>query len=179
MKKLGTHNSLSYLPCQWYLRPFAWVGRCQSLTLEKQYEKGVRWFDIRVKYIDGEALSGHGLLTYNISIPAVLNYLNRKKDCVVRLFLENSKSNPTKDFDRFADDISQWREKYENIRFVEGGCRYAYKRFIQDKVPEQHRYWSIDKFIIPYPRGYAFIKNPSSHLEDNEHEYNIYDFIQY
>lgn len=176
---LGTHNSLSYLPCQWYLRPFAWVGRCQSLTLEKQYAKGIRWFDIRVKYIGGEALSGHGLLTYNVSIPAVLNYLNRKKDCIVRLYLENSKRNPTKFFKNFAADIANWQRAYSDIRFVEGGCRYAYKRFIEDDVPAEHRYWHKGDTIIPYPKWFAKRNNPVNHLQDNEYKYTVYDFIQY
>lgn len=176
---LGTHNSLSYLPCQWYLRPLAWIGRCQNLTIDKQYDKGVRWFDVRIKYIDGEALSGHGLLTYDISIPVVLGYLNNNKDCIVRLFLENSKRNPAKDFERFAADIENWQKAFPDIRFVEGGCRYAYRRFISDDVPVQHRYWSKGKTLIPYPEGYAKKNNPASHMQDNEHEYTIYDFIEY
>ena len=46
---LGSHNSLSYLPIQGWrkvLKP--WV-KCQSLTLKEQYEKGVRYFDLRVR----------------------------------------------------------------------------------------------------------------------------------
>lgn len=176
---LGTHNSLSYLPCQWYLRLFAWIGRCQSLNLSRQYDMGVRLFDIRVKYIDGNALSGHGLLTYDINIPVVLNYLNMKKDCIVRLFLENTKRNSTKDFERFAEDIANWQREYPNVRFVEGGCRYAYKRFIPDKVSERRCYWEKGDTIIPYPRAYAKGKNKSFHLDDSEDIYSIYDFIQY
>lgn len=176
---LGTHNSLSYLPCQWYLRPFAWVGKCQSLTLEKQYAKGIRWFDIRVKYVDGEPLSGHGLLTYNVSIPAVLNYLNRKKDCIVRLYLENSKRNPTKFFKRFAADIANWQAAYSDIRFVEGGCRFQYRQFIEDNVFARHCYWSKGDTLIPYPRGWAEENNHRFHGGDNEDIFSVYDFIEY
>lgn len=179
MKLLGTHNSLSYLPCQWYLRPFAWIGRCQSVSLAEQYKKGVRWFDIRIKYVDGNVVSGHGLLTYDISIPVVLNYLNNCCDCIVRLFLENAKHNPTKYFDRFTSDIANWQRSFPNIRFVEGGCRYAYRQFVQDKVPTRCCYWSKGDTLIPYPKCYAIRNNPVSHLYDSEQEYTIYDFIEY
>lgn len=180
MKLLGTHNSLSYLPCQWYLRPLAWVGRCQSLDLAGQYKEGARWFDIRVKYIGNEALSGHGLLTYDIDIDAALNTINSFKDeCIIRIFLENSRFNPTKHFERFATDIRRWQKKYPRLRFVEGGCRFSYKQFIEDDVLAEHRYWKKGDTIIPYPRWFAKRNNPVNHLQDNTHKYTIYDFIEF
>lgn len=180
MNKLGTHNSLSYLKPQWWLRPFNWIGKCQSLNLAEQYQKGVRYFDIRVKYANGKAVSGHGLLTYDINIEIPLMFLdNRKEQCVVRIYLENSKFNPTKDFERFAEDIKKWQEEYKNIRFVEGGCRYAYKRFIEDKVDFRDCYWKKGYTLLPYPKGYAKANNKAKHKDDNEKEFSIYDFIEY
>lgn len=180
---LGTHNSLSYLPCQWYLRLFAWVGRCQSLTLEKQYGKGVRYFDIRVKYVNGKALSGHGLLTYDIDVDEVLDAINRfDENCIVRLFLENSKRNPTKDFERFAKDIKDWKERFWRTRFIEGGCRYAYKKFIEeedDDISIRECYWKKEYTLLPYPKGYAKKQNSISHSEDNDKKFSIYDFIEF
>ena len=178
MKKLGTHNSLSYLPCQWYLRPLAWVGKCQSLTLEKQYAKGVRWFDIRVKYVDGEPLSGHGLLTYNVNIDTVLSFLNNRNDkCIVRIYLENSKFNPTKYFKYFENDVKAWVEKYKNIQFTEGGCRYQYRKILPDPINPQDCYWKKGKGF-PYPKGFAKRHNAANHKNDNTEKYSIYDFIE-
>lgn len=51
---IGSHNSLSYMPIKGWkkiLKP--WV-RCQSLSLEQQYQKGIRYFDIRVRKHKGE-----------------------------------------------------------------------------------------------------------------------------
>ena len=59
---LASHNSLTYYKPQWYLRPLAWIGRCQSKTIQEQYELGVRYFDIRIKYDDYTAISGHFLI---------------------------------------------------------------------------------------------------------------------
>lgn len=176
--KLGTHNSLSYLPCQWYLIPFAWIGKCQSKTISEQYELGVRWFDIRVKYANGKPVSGHGLLTYDVNIPVVLNFLNNRKDCIVRLFLENTKRNPTKDFDRFTADIKNWKRSFPGIRFVEGGCRYQYRQFIDDNISVRHCYWQKG-MGLPIPRLWAKKHNYQLHHGDSEIEFSVYDFIQY
>lgn len=50
---LGSHNSMSYLPIvNWWQR---WQKRwccCQSKTIEEQYALGVRFFDIRLRFID-------------------------------------------------------------------------------------------------------------------------------
>ncbi len=51
---LGSHNSMTYLPLTGWsriLRP--WV-RCQSLTLMEQYNAGVRYFDIRIRLVNGK-----------------------------------------------------------------------------------------------------------------------------
>lgn len=178
MNKLGTHNSLSYLPCQWWLRLFSWIGRCQSLNIEEQYDRGVRWFDIRIKYKEDRIVSGHGLLTYNADIDAVFTFLNSKKDCIVRLFLENSKKNPEKHFDRFEKDIESWKEQYPDIRFVEGGCRYQYRQFIADKEKTRDCYWEKD-FGLSLPCWWAKRHNYQLHHGDNETEYSVYDFIEY
>lgn len=46
---LGSHNSLSYLPIKgWKKISKPWT-KCQNLTLEEQYEQGVRYFDLRVR----------------------------------------------------------------------------------------------------------------------------------
>lgn len=179
MKLLGTHNSLSYLPCQWYLRPLAWVGRCQTLNIAEQYKRGVRWFDIRIKYVNDRTISGHGLLTYKVDMESVFAWFNQHIDCIVRLYLENSKNNPEKYFDRFAKDIKVWRNKYKNIRFVEGGCRFQYRQFIEDNVFARHCYWSKGDTLIPYPRGWAEENNHRFHGGDNEDIFSVYDFIEY
>lgn len=181
MIKYGTHNSLSYLKPQWWLRPFNWIGKCQSLNIAEQYKLGVRYFDIRIKYTkEGKAISGHGLLTYNINIESILLWLNtRKSKCIVRLYLENSKYNPRKYDNYFQRDIELWTKEYSNITFVEGGCRYEYKQFIPNNIEVNvcyAEYWK-KKFCIPFPRLQAKMNNHLMKLDNNK--YNIFDYIQY
>ena len=46
---LGSHNSLSYLPIKGWMKILKpWV-QCQSLNIEEQYNKGVRYFDLRLR----------------------------------------------------------------------------------------------------------------------------------
>lgn len=57
---------MSYLPvAQWWLRPFRAWGKCQRLDWQGQWDAGVRYFDMRIKFDGkGHARFGHGLLTY-------------------------------------------------------------------------------------------------------------------
>lgn len=187
--KLGTHNSLSYMRCQWWLEPFAWIGRCQSMTIKEQFLYGVRYFDIRVKFVNGVAKSGHGLLTYDILIDDVLGLLQwyytkigkGKEEVIVRLFLENSKHNPTLYAKEFMMCIEKWKEKYPELTFIEGGCRYDYKSYIDYNIPVRvcyAEYWK-KKLCIPWPKHWAKKHNKGLHEGDNSRQYSVYDYIQY
>ena len=70
--RLGSHNSMSYLrPSQWWLRPFAWIGRCQSQTIGEQFIVwGVRWFDLRLAFDKkGQPYFAHGIFSYKDKDP--------------------------------------------------------------------------------------------------------------
>lgn len=186
IEKLGTHNSLSYLVPQWWLRLFNFIGKCQNLTIKEQFDFGVRYFDIRVKYNKNNvAKSGHGLLNYNILIDDVLNLLNiyaynNKCKVIVRLFLENNKCNPRKHDNLFIKDIKYWINTYTNINFVEGGCRYDYKRFIEKDCDINvcyAEYWKM-KFCIPFPKLWAKRNNKDKKENLDKYKYNVFDFIE-
>ena len=54
MLKLGTHNSMTYLKPTGLVQILAWnTGKCQNLSLEEQYEFGVRFFDLRIRFVEG------------------------------------------------------------------------------------------------------------------------------
>ena len=67
MLKLGTHNSMTYLKPTGLVQIIAWnTGKCQNLSLKEQYEFGVRFFDLRIRF-DEEATPyfAHGLLEFH------------------------------------------------------------------------------------------------------------------
>ena len=90
---LGSHNSWSYLPPKkWWLRPFAFMAKCQKVSIRQQYENfGVRCFDLRIRYTKWKLQVVHGFMVYNINTLQLLDdleYLNSKGDCFVRVVHE-------------------------------------------------------------------------------------------
>ena len=89
---LGSHNSWSYLkPKKWWMRPFAFVAKCQCKTLQEQYDLGVRCFDLRVRWRKLKLQVAHGLMVYDITKEQLLNdldFLDKKGDCYVRILHE-------------------------------------------------------------------------------------------
>lgn len=138
---LATHNSLSsYHPKKWWmalLNPFA---RCQSLSIEEQYAKGVRMFDIRVIPHTGEA--AHGLIKYDVDIENILMWLNKtamklpyNEKIYVRLCCESSNSD-VETIIWFHSYFSWCRSKFENIVFCGGYIKDSWTKIIDVRDPE-------------------------------------------
>ena len=90
---LGSHNSWSYLPVKkWWMRPLAFMARCQCKTIQEQYKLGVRCFDLRVRFDEEwNTVFAHGIIEYNVSEYRVwkdLRWLDDKGDCYVRVIHE-------------------------------------------------------------------------------------------
>lgn len=124
--KLASHDSMTYLPPKkWYLYPFRFMARCQSKTLQQQYEDyGIRMFDIRISFDkNGKPEFRHGLIAYKGDVAEHFKYLNSKKRVAVRLILEeymDDKSDIQED--NFIDYCSHLESTYKNIKFF-GGIR--------------------------------------------------------
>lgn len=145
----GTHNSLSYLkPRQWWLRPVAWIARCQDMTIEEQLMYGVRYFDIRVKFRNNIAISGHGLMDYDIPVYAVLREIQKHAEneasknpylekVVVRILLEDRKGHR----DRFREFVQNCMERFPLIQFTGGYRTRPYEQIVKlEETYEWHRY---------------------------------------
>lgn len=136
--KIGSHNSLSYMPPKrWWMRPFAWMARCQRVDYARQYrDYGVRVFDLRVwfdKY--GNFQVRHGRMQYDMTRTDVFNflsYLNYERNCYVRVILEedwyayhNTFSGMAENyFIKFCDEI---RETFIHIKFFGGNRKCDWK----------------------------------------------------
>lgn len=60
---IGTHDSMTYLAPRWWIfRPFAWLWRTQTKSLDEQIAAGVRYIDIRVKRCGNHWVFCHGLV---------------------------------------------------------------------------------------------------------------------
>lgn len=122
---LSSHNSMTYLkPAKWYLYPFRFIAKCQSKTIQEQYEAGARVFDLRIVIPTGylgyydTPVFAHGLMTYKSpDINEVLAWLNSRDEKVyARILLERPDESVHNEFDRL---LTEYEEKYPNIGFYQ------------------------------------------------------------
>lgn len=131
---LGSHNSWSYLPPRhWWMRPFAFMARCQSKTIQEQYELGVRCFDLRVR-TDRYAYPHvyHGSMEYKIfptQLKRDLKFLHDKGDCFVRVIHEaRTRSQYQPNYIRGFREFCAWAQAtFPDIDFWCGRNLYNYK----------------------------------------------------
>lgn len=109
---LGSHNSLSYLPIKGWrkiLKP--WV-KCQSKTIEEQYNSGVRYFDLRVrkKGIDWWFCHNSAIFVPVKEHKEILEYLIEKK-AYVRIILDvRMKPKEASEYKKEFLDLVDWLE---------------------------------------------------------------------
>ena len=149
---LGSHNSWSYLPVKWWwLRPFRFMARCQRIDIRRQYEMGVRCFDLRIRSDnDGALMVAHGSFVYDITLFGLMGdlaFLNKKKDVMVRVIHEVRTRKQYTERARvlFADTCQFLINEYQDIRFWCGRNLYNWQRdfdFIRDPSCEE-RYASV------------------------------------
>ena len=168
---LGSHNSWSYLkPQKWWMRLLSFTAKCQCKTIEEQYEKyGVRCFDLRLRYINGEAYVVHNDFVYGKfwgEISQTLQWLNDKRDVAIRVIHDvrtKSKYKPLS-VKLFKDDCKRLEEEYPNILFWNGknlyNLEYDYNFEYFPKCIEKYSSVCPPRILDDWlPFLYATIKN--------------------
>lgn len=189
--KIASHDSMTYLPVKkWYMYPFKFMARCQSKTLQEQYEKyDVRMFDIRVsfdKHFNPEIR--HGLVVYKGDVYDYLKYLNSKKDTEVRLILEEYKEDKNNLqellFKAFCNYVVK---RFSDIKFFGGYRKRDWKQIHKFK----HNPQFIDKYSSNNDNGstgiilddwwpwlYARFMNKKNLKKYKDSECLMIDFVQ-
>ena len=180
--KLGTHNSLTYLPPQWYFRWLNFTSKCQNLTIEEQYDFGVRYFDFRIKFTrKGKVRAGHGIMTYKADLDSIYNFLNKKGDCYINIVLENFPWQKDKKDSLFVRYVKEIIQKYPQIRFVGGEKKRPWTQLIplgNTGVKACFEFYERDKKKFPRPRYYARKKNEQYWKEVDTVAFSLFDFIE-
>ncbi len=180
--KLGTHNSLTYLHPQWYFRWLNFTSKCQNLTIEEQYDFGVRYFDFRIKFTrKGQVRAGHGIMTYKADFDSIYNYLNNKGDCYVNIVLENLPWQKDKKDSLFIHYVNEIVKKYPRIRFVGGEKKRPWTSLVplgNVGVKACFEFYERDKKKFPRPRYYARKKNQQYWKEADTVAFSLFDFIE-
>lgn len=196
MTILASHNSWSYLPFkQWWLRPFAFMAKCQNTDIKTQYEKyGVRCFDLRIRQNKkGFFTVAHGIGEYKIdseSLARDLCYLDSKKDCYVRVLHEvRTKKQYTKEsVELFKYWCDTFELSYSNIQFWCGRNLYNWEydyeftylepTYAEPTCHEDYSSVSKYKYLIGWwPWLYAKIHNKKILKRHYEEDILMIDYI--
>lgn len=121
---IGSHDSMTYLRSErWWMRPFECWARCQSKSIQEQYDKGVRYFDLRIRFDNnGVPYFAHGLMAYDkrVTVYKVLDFLEEMEDVAcVRIILETVRSASEYQRKCFYEECIYFRYFY-NLPFVFG-----------------------------------------------------------
>ena len=131
---LASHNSWTYLPPKkWWMWLLRFTAKCQRLSIQEQYEMGVRCFDLRVKWIDGKMVVAHGIVQYDINAQQVVDdliWLNEKGDCSVRLIHEVRRKleNTLKEKTYFRNFCALVEKRLPRITFWNGKNLYDHSK---------------------------------------------------
>lgn len=168
MHILATHNTLSYArPTSWWMRLIRFTARCQNLTIEEQYDYGVRYFDIRARLKNDTLIAAHGVVSFNLSIADALNFLNQKNDAIVRIVFED---NVTESFIRTQAD--NHTSSYPNILFHQFIRKNDWWVLSTDK---NNLNLSVDDYFKNF-RGYKFIPIPRNYVKKYNSEKKKYTY---
>lgn len=187
----ASHNTFSYArPLQWWLRPFAFVARCQEKTLKEQFNAGVRIFDLRLRRgKNGEWVIAHNSFVYarGIDIDCIMEQLDdmaRESEYPVYVRVLHEVRNKRQEKYSSAEDFDiqcGWlKMAYRNIRFF-GGQRtmdwrqdYVFPQQNEMEYTELHASMRWPKWLHWWPWLYARLYN-----ERNEREYADKDMVAF
>ena len=172
---LGSHNSLTSLPCRkWWMYLINWAAKCQSKTLNTQFHDGAKYFDFRVRFKDGKPVIAHGLIEYKGNIDYMVANLNHlaeyfRETIYLRFVLEYNKipEDFASQMASLVDLVRYYRGKYPNITYT-----YIMSKWNEQKVATYyskdtdtptliHKYSSVlkEKRFLWVPYWYAKLHN--------------------
>ena len=148
------------------MRPIAFTARCQTKTIQEQYELGVRCFDLRVRWVKWKFQLAHGIVEYDMSCNQLYNdlkFLNEKGDCMVRILHETRTEEQYKISKPFFQSFCYTSiSNYQNIKWWCGRNLYNWQKdynFGDDPSCEEN-YASVScKWLAWWPWLYARINN--------------------
>lgn len=187
---IGSHNSFSFLPTKklWHILLNPWT-KCQSKDIAQQYDTGVRFFDVRVRFDNKYNVQlCHNKVTYRNSeyhLHAWLAWLDTKPGKVaIRIILDIRKK--PKDyymqlfhFDQLCHNLEVI---YPTLVFRQRIVFWDWSDYINDKeLKLNHCYGSVQKSpwnILPV-KWYAIFHNKKTKKEYSKSGWNDVALIDY
>lgn len=188
--QLGSHNSMSYSKARkWWMRPFQFMARCQSVSIQRQYEEfGARLFDLRIKFNKkGEVFFAHGIMEYSESIDDALKFLD-SVGAETRILLENKAGEFENSFIIWCQKV---RKQYPNIKLFGGRNKFTWKEIYKFsyKGPsflDKYSSYNVEEKGKPitgtylddwFPFLYAWKNNRNNIKKGTNRDYLMIDFV--
>lgn len=177
MNKIATHNSVTGERGRGILSLLATpFSKCQSKTLEEQYEAGVRYFDIRYKWSSDRQtwVCAHGLWESEKELYYILKEINDFGDCYVMMTCERGE--PLEDV-----GMDYVIKEFTKIKFTSFNVKHPEWEIVKSNNPMPHinAYkvldWSSWHTLIPIP--WLWKKIYFDKPEFNEDMFTMVDFL--
>lgn len=192
----ASHNTFSYAkPIQWYLRPFAFMAKCQNKSLAEQVKNDIKVFDMRLrKDENGEWIIAHNAFIYIKGINMItyiLDWLDKQASLLgssiyVRILHEvrNKKQEKYSDSIEFDEICNTFHERYTNLKFF-GGQRtmdwqqdHIFPKENEIDYIEMHASVRWHKWFHWWPWLYAYLHNKSNDSAYKDKDVVVYqDFV--
>lgn len=153
---IGSNNSMTYLqPSNRYGKLFRFKNKYQRKTIKEQYfEYNVRAFDIKISINNrGKSYFKNNKAKYeNYSVFEHLSFLNDRKDCIVKMTLDETEYDYKKGNIEFIEDKFKYichifEMCYPNISFIGGTRAFDGKVIYEFENNEYTNY--INKELYP------------------------------
>lgn len=178
MKKiLGAHNANTYLkPRKWWMRLINFTSKCQKLSIEEQFEHGVRYFDFRIRYDkeSGLFLNCHGLVEYTDSVNQVVLLLsifaciNKTETIYIRFVYDDTFNNNIDDSDLTDLFINQIYPILRNNKYI---IWELIKKSSWKHIDSNHRPQPAIVDCFKNYRGYKWIPCPQRYISKHKEHY--------
>lgn len=180
MTQIISHNSHTYMkPAKLWMKAINWTAKCQDKTIEQQYDMGIRFFDIRIRYNNnGTVKLVHGLVEYKGSFENVMNFLSSKGDCTLRIMLDDRHNSDTKiQTELLKNNAENYKNTYNialiNIaRLSDGKLIYDFNNPMPP-VDSQYSSASDHKIAGIYPKLWHKMHD----YTDTDKQYIMRDFV--
>lgn len=201
---LGSHNTWSYRkPLKLWMRPFHFMGKCQSKTLREQYcDYNVQPFDLRMRWHNDLWYVAHGSMIFDITVAEALTDLellyNAERSwnanpgkIYVRVLLEYNGDVSTGIKEKFKARCARLVSDYPQFTFLCGKLKSTWETLYDfgNELSIEEKYSSVTSLFNSgskllkvvddwYPRLYAKLNNADIYKEGTEKECLLLDFIE-
>lgn len=184
---LGSHNSMSYLPAvKWWQRWQKRWYKCQEHTIEDQIKSGARYFDIRLKLIDGQWHFVHNKIDFGIEDESIYAMLSANK-AYVRFIYDVRNKNGEHDTFGFLNHINEIEGRFPYIKIDSVITYWDWKEHYKPSMLVKELHSGVSSTILDYiihgtKKCYALVNRfnideNNQFLNNDENKVLLMDYI--